>query len=107
MSVGPRLETFSYLPALTPEQVDAQLRYVVDRGLVVAIEHTDAPDAYDHYWTLWRLPLFRVDSAEQVVRAIDECRRANPGSYVKVNGYDPGRQGQVVSFVVQRPGADP
>jgi len=103
----PRLETFSYLPELTPDEVGAQIQHVVDNGLVVAIEHTDHPDAYDHYWTLWRLPLFQVDSAEQVVRAIDECRCANPGSYVKVNGYDPVRQGQVVSFVVQRPEPDP
>jgi ribulose bisphosphate carboxylase small subunit len=35
--------------------------------------------------------------------AIEECRRANPDAYVRVSGYDAGRQGQVAAFVVQRP----
>ena len=32
-----RLETFSYLPDLTAEEVAAQVRSVLDRGLVVGI----------------------------------------------------------------------
>jgi ribulose-bisphosphate carboxylase small chain len=99
----PRLETFSYLPEMTLEQVEAQIRSTVERGLVVGFECTDDPDPYDHYWTLWKLPLFGVTDPSIVLARLEECRAANPDSYIRVNGYDSVRQGQVVSFVVQRP----
>lgn len=98
-----RLETFSYLPELDALEVRAQVEWILERGMVVAIEHTERPDPYAHYWTLWRLPLFDVRDAETVLDAVEECRHANPDSYVRLNGYDPVRQGQVSSFVVQRP----
>lgn len=98
-----RLETFSYLPTLSEEEVAAQIRAAVARGLVVGIEYTDLPDPYDHYWTLWKLPLFGISDAEIVLAEIDACCRANPEAYVRVSGYDADRQGQVVSFVVQEP----
>lgn len=98
-----RLETFSYLPELSEEEVAAQIRSIVERGLVVAIEHTQRPDPYDHYWTLWKLPLFGISDPELVLSELDACRGAHPGACVRVSGYDADRQGQVVSFVVQKP----
>jgi ribulose-bisphosphate carboxylase small chain len=98
-----RLETFSYLE-LAPDELAAQLRHIVERRLVVAIEYSERPDPYDHYWRLWKLPLFGVTDTGAVERQLAECREANPDVYVKVNGYDPRRQGQVVSFVAYRPG---
>jgi ribulose-bisphosphate carboxylase small chain len=96
------LETFSYLE-LGPDELAAQLDHIVERGLVVAIEHTDRPGPYEHYWQLWKLPLFGGTDRLAVERQLAECRQANPAAYVKVNGYDPRRQGQVVSFVAYRP----
>ncbi len=101
-----RFETFSYLPELTGEEIEAQIRSILERRLVVAIEHTLEPDLYDHYWTLWKLPLFGVSEPDRVLDELEECRRENPDAYVRVNGYDAVRQGQVVSFVVHRPGED-
>jgi ribulose-bisphosphate carboxylase small chain len=98
-----KLETFSYLPSLTPDEVAAQVWSILGRRLVVAIEHTENPDPYDHYWTLWKLPLFGISDAETVLAELESCRRENPNAYVRINGYDPIRQGQVVSFVVHRP----
>jgi ribulose-bisphosphate carboxylase small chain len=98
-----RLETFSYLPVLSEEEIEAQIRSILTRGLVVAIEFSERPDPYDHYWTLWGLPLFGVGDPEDVLRALTDCRAANPGAYVRVNGYDRIRQGQVVSFVACQP----
>lgn len=100
-----RLETFSYLPALSEEEIAAEIRAIVARGLVVGIELTERPDPYDHYWTFWKLPLFDVDDPAAVLGELEECRRANPGAYLRVSGYDPVRQGQVVSFVAYRPEA--
>jgi ribulose-bisphosphate carboxylase small chain len=98
-----RLETFSYLPQLTDDELAAEIRSIVARRLVVGIEYTVTPDPYDHYWALWKLPLFEVDDPAAVTRELEDCRRANPDAYVRVNGYDPIRQGQVVSFVAHRP----
>lgn len=98
-----KLETFSYLPELTAEEVEAQVRSILGRGLVVALEYTDEPSAYEHYWTLWKLPLFGVTDPAVVLADLEECVAANPSSYVRLNGYDSARQGQVLSFVVHRP----
>jgi ribulose-bisphosphate carboxylase small chain len=97
------LETFAYLPALSAEQLAKQVRSILARRLVVGIEYTSSPDPYGHYWTMWTLPLFDVDDPAVVLDELDACRRANPAAYVKINGYDPVRQGQVVSFVVSQP----
>lgn len=98
-----KLETFSYLPELTDDEVGAQIRSILDRGLVVALEYTDEPDPYEHYWTLWKLPLFGVADAAVVLAELEQCRAANPTAYIRLNGYDAVRQGQVMSFVVHRP----
>lgn len=101
-----RLETFSYLPELDEAAVAAQVRSIVARGLVVGLEYTRTPGPYDLYWTLWKLPLFGIDDPEVVLAELAECCNALPDAYVRVSGYDPLRQGQVVSFVVQRPSGD-
>lgn len=101
-----RLETFSYLPALSAGQIESQVRAILDRGLVVGIEHTTAPDPRDHYWSMWKLPLFGVSEPAAVLAELDACRQANPGAFIKVNGYDRTRQGQVVSFVASRPAGE-
>ncbi|HXP20990.1 MAG TPA: ribulose bisphosphate carboxylase small subunit [Streptosporangiaceae bacterium] len=98
-----RLETFSYLPELSAEQIADQVRSIVARRLVVGIEFSHAPDPYNHYWTLWKLPLFDIDDPAAVLAELEACRQANRDAYIKVNGYDPVRQGQVVSFVASRP----
>lgn len=98
-----KLETFSYLPGFTAAEIAAQVRSIVERSLVVGIEFTSEPDPYGHYWTLWKLPLFGVRDPDAVLAELDACCRAHPGAYVRINGYDPVRQGQVVSFVVRRP----
>jgi ribulose-bisphosphate carboxylase small chain len=105
-----KLETFAYLPAMSPEELVGQVRSILSRGLVVGIEFSAAPDPYDHYWTMWKLPLFGVDDPAVVLAELDACRRANPAAYVKINGYDRLRQGQVVSFVAgwpDRPASSP
>jgi ribulose-bisphosphate carboxylase small chain len=98
-----KLETFSYLPPLSTQQVVRQLHYLLQQGLVPAIEYVEKPTARDHYWTMWKLPLFEARAAEDVLVEIEACRAANPRSYIKLIGYDRRRQTQAVIFVVRRP----
>lgn len=99
-----RLETFSYLPPMSREQVGKQISYILARKLIPALEYTERVSVEDHYWTMWKLPLFAAVKPEDVIAEIEACKAANPGCYVRLNGYDPVRQGQVVSFVVFNPG---
>ncbi len=98
-----KLETFSYLPKLSTVEVEQQVCSILGRRLMVGIEFTTVPDARDHYWTMWKLPLFSTEDAAAVLAELDSCRQAHPDAYIKINGYDPVRQGQVVSFVAIRP----
>ena len=98
-----KLETFSYLPALTTQQVLRQVHYLLQQGVVPAIEYAEKPAARDHYWTMWKLPLFEARAAEDVLAEIEACKVASPRSYIKLIGYDRRQQTQAVSFVVHRP----
>jgi hypothetical protein len=73
-----RLETFSYLPELSSEQLARQVRSILGRHLVVGIEYTSAPDPYDHYWTMWKLPLFDTDDPAVVLDELEACRAGEP-----------------------------
>lgn len=101
--------TFSYLPDLSDEQITAQLRYCVENGWAVSVEHTDDPHPRNSYWDMWSLPMFDVTDPSVAVAAISECRMAFPNHYVKVNGFDSskGRQTTMLSFIVNRPKEEP
>jgi ribulose-bisphosphate carboxylase small chain len=101
-----RLETFSYLPRLSDEQVVRQVEHILRQGLVPAVEYTLEPGPRNVYWSMWGLPMFEVRSVADVMAALAACAEANPGAFVKLIGYDPRRQGQVASFVVRRPQSD-
>jgi len=98
-----KTETFSYLPPLTREQIVKQVQYILKNRYIPGVEYTDSPGPANHYWSMWKLPLFAAGSVEEVLTELEACRAANPGCYVKLNGYDPIKQGQIVSFVVHRP----
>jgi ribulose-bisphosphate carboxylase small chain len=99
--------TFSFLPDLTDEQIEGQLRYALRQGWAVMVEHTDDPHPRNILWEMWAQP--RFDLAEhEVAVAMDDvraCRETHPENYVKVVCYDRslGRQTTALSFIVQRP----
>ena len=86
--------TFSYLPDLSDEQIAAQLKYCVENGWAVSVEYTDDPHPRNSYWEMWSLPMFDVTDPSVAIAAMNECRKAFPNHYVKVNGFDSskGRQ---------------
>ena len=101
--------TFSYLPDFTDEEIKAEVRYCLDNGWAFSIEHTDDPHPRNAYWEMSGLPMFDASDLDGAMRQIDECRKAFPDNYVKVNGYDrtKGRQTTMLSFIVQRPKEEP
>ena len=102
--------TFSFLPDLTDEQIEAQLRYALEHHWAISIEYTDDPHPRNSYWELWGLPVFdtKVDDAENVMREVRAAREAFPEHYIKVIAYDPTytRQTTALAFIVNRPSVE-
>jgi ribulose-bisphosphate carboxylase small chain len=99
--------TFSFLPDLTDEQIEAQIRYCLQHGWAMSIEYTDDPHPRNTLWELWGLPLFdtKEEDAERVMREVRAAREAFPEHYVKLIAYDPSysRQTTALAVIVNRP----
>ena len=80
-----------------------QIQYLLDEGLIPAIEYVREPDPSDHYWGMWKLPLFDARAVADVLAEIDACKTAHPDCFIKLIGYDRRRQTQAVSLVVHQP----
>jgi len=96
------LETFSFLPPLTQEEIYEQINYMLAQGLTPAIEHENPAQAANHYWTMWKLPFFGERELGSVVAELEECHRTYPDHHVRLIGYDSYTQSQGVCFVVYR-----
>lgn len=103
--------TFSFLPDLTDEQLKAQMRYALDHGWAIMIEHTDDPHPRNSLWDMWDQPWFdmEVDDVDEVLAQVNEAREALPERYIKIQCYDPslGRQSSMLAIIVQRPSDEP
>jgi len=101
--------TFSMLPELTDDAIEAQLRYAIGEGWAISIELTDDPHPRNTFWELWGLPMFDVGDAGVALAEVLACRKEFPHHYVKVNAFDArkGRETIALSFIVQRPEAEP
>jgi ribulose-bisphosphate carboxylase small chain len=102
--------TFSFLPELTDEQIDAQLKYALGKGWAISIEYTDDPHPRNYYWELWGLPAFdtKPEDSENILREVRAAREAFPEHYIKVIAYDPTytRQTTALAFIVNRPSVE-
>lgn len=99
-----KLETFSYLPPLTPDQIRKQIQYLVNQGWAPSVEHTEPEKAFSHFWYMWKLPFFGERSVEKILAEIEACHRANPGQHVRLVGYDNFAQSLGTAFIVYRAG---
>ncbi|GGV06310.1 ribulose bisphosphate carboxylase small subunit [Actinomadura cremea] len=101
--------TFSYLPDLTDEEITLQAGYALAQGWPCSVEFTDDPHPRNAYWDMWGLPMFDLADPAGVLYEINECRRAYPSHYIRLNAYDAryGRQTTALSFIVQRPPVEP
>jgi len=101
--------TFSYLPDFSEGEIKLQMKYCLDSGWPISIEHTDDPHPRNSYWEMWGLPMFDVKDLELPLQELNHCRQAFPNHYIKVNGYNraKGKQTTMLSFIVHRPKQEP
>ena len=100
---------FSFLPDLTDDQITAQVEYCLQQGWAIGIEFTDDPHPRNTYWEIWGNPMFDLRDAKGVMMELDDCRKAWPDSYIRLNAFDSTRGFETVrmSFIVNRPKVEP
>lgn len=100
---------FSFLPDLTDAQIRDQVEYCLRNDWAVGVEYTDDPHPRNTYWNMWGNPMFDLKDAKGVMMELDECRKANPDSYIRLNAFDSTRGWETVrlSFLVNRPKVEP
>lgn len=98
-----RYETLSYLPPLSDAQIAKQVQYILTQGYIPAIEFNEVSEPTELYWTMWKLPLFGAQSAQEVLSEVQACRSQYPTNFIRVVGFDNIKQCQILSFIVHKP----
>ncbi|AEG08754.1 ribulose bisphosphate carboxylase small subunit (plasmid) [Sinorhizobium meliloti WSM1022] len=100
---------FSFLPDLTDEQITAQVEYCLGKGWAIGVEYTDDPHPRNTYWEMWGNPMFDLKDAKGVMMELEDCRKAHPQDYIRLNAFDSSRGLETVtmSFIVNRPENEP
>lgn len=101
--------TFSFLPDLTDAQIRAQVEYCLANGWAIGIEYTDDPHPRNTFWDMFGNPMFDVHDAAAIMMEVKACRDTFPQRYVRVTAFDSthGTESVVLSFIVNRPDAEP
>jgi ribulose-bisphosphate carboxylase small chain len=97
-----KFETFSYLPAMSPQRIRRQVEYIVSRGWSAGIEHIEPEHMAGSYWYMWKLPMFGETSVDRILAEAESCRRAHPADHVRLVGYDKYKQTLGAAMVVFR-----
>ncbi|KAL3751367.1 hypothetical protein ACJRO7_012226 [Eucalyptus globulus] len=110
-----KFETLSYLPPLSPESLAKEVDYLLRSGWVPCLEfelehgfvyreHHSSPGYYDgRYWTMWKLPMFGCTDSAQVLKELEEAKKAYPSAFIRIIGFDNKRQVQCISFIAYKP----
>jgi ribulose-bisphosphate carboxylase small chain len=100
---------FSFLPDLTDEQITAQVEYILAHEWAPSLEYTYDPHPRNTYWEMWGHPMFDLRDAKGVMMELEECRKAHPDAYVRIQAFDSARGFETVrmSFIVNRPAEEP
>ncbi|MBI3563548.1 MAG: ribulose bisphosphate carboxylase small subunit [Gammaproteobacteria bacterium] len=97
-----KFETFSYLTAMDKDRIEKQVTYIVNQGWNPAIEHTEPANAFDHYWYMWKLPMFGETDVNKILAEAEACHKAHPHNHVRLVGFDNLKQSKGADMVVFR-----
>jgi len=100
---------FSFLPDLDDVQITAQIEYCLNNEWAIGVEFTYDPHPRNTYWDMWGNPMFDLRDAKGVMMELDECRKAHPDAYIRINAFDDERgiESVKMSFIVNRPKEEP
>ncbi len=72
------------------------------RAGIPAVEHTEPENAFDHYWYMWKLPMFGETNVDAILAEAEACHKAHPNNHVRLIGYDNYAQSKGAEMVVFR-----
>lgn len=101
---------FSFLPDLTDQQIERQVKYCLEHGWAVNLEYTDDPHPRNTFWELWGAPMFDLADPKAVMKELAECRQAvGDHHYIRLSAFDSshGWESVRLSFLVGRPKDEP
>lgn len=76
---------------------------MLDQGFISGVEFEENPNSTTYLWTMWKSPLFRDSSTQEVLGEVCECCFKYPNIYIRVIGFDNIKQCQIISFIVRKP----
>jgi ribulose-bisphosphate carboxylase small chain len=97
-----KFETFSYLPEMSADKIRKQVKYITSKGWNPAVEHTEPEHAFNHYWYMWKLPMFGESNVDKILAEAEACHKAHPTHHVRLVGYDNYKQSQGTAMVIYR-----
>lgn len=109
-----RFETFSFLPPLSPGQIQAQAETLLSNDFIPLIEFSESPAPGETYWQAWHIQLTHASptagiktesqlTSGTLLTNIDSCARRHPYAYIRLSGYDKEQQQTAMSFIVHTP----
>ncbi len=98
-----RFETFSFLPPLSPGQIESQVENMLEHDLLPLIEFAENPAPDEVYWKLWPLPRQAKLTTHWVMSQIDTCAKRFPFAHIRLCAFDRANQQYATSFVVKAP----
>ena len=101
--------TFSFLPDLSDAQIVKQIDHCLARGWAIGIETTDDPHPRNTYWEMFGNPMFDIGDAAGVMLELKSARKSFASHYIRLSAFDSthGTESVVLSFIVNRPAAEP
>ena len=100
---------FSFLPALSDDEISMQIDYGLAKGYAWSIEYTDDPHPRNTYWEMFGMPMFDLKDAAGVMLELNHCRKTFPNHYIRLMAFDSTRgvESIAMSFIVNRPAVEP
>lgn len=97
-----KFETFSYLPSMDANRIRKQIEYIVSKGWNPGIEHTEPANAFQHYWYMWKLPMFGETNVDAILAEVEACHKAHPDNHIRLLGFDNFAQSAGAAMVIYR-----
>ena len=100
---------FSFLPALTDEQLTLQIKYALEKGWSLGIEYTDDPHPRNTYWEMFGNPMFDMKDPAGILMEVNNARKTFPNHYIRVTAFSAvrGVESVTMSYIVNRPEVEP
>ena len=100
---------FSFLPALSDDEIRAQVQYALTNKWAVSVEYTDDPHPRNTYWEMFGNPMFDLKDPAGILMEINNCRKTFPNRYIRVIAFSAvrGVESVTMSYIVNRPKKEP